>query len=127
MAKQHLKIIGSLLTKPDLLLIILILITAGLLFFTQHSKSDLKTVYIYDHGELLKTLPLTEKQQIITLQEGIKIEIMNFKVRMLSSTCPQQTCVKQGWSDNLPIVCVPNQIVLVIKSNKAQEKMLITS
>jgi hypothetical protein len=127
MSKQHFKAIGSILTRADLLLISIILISAAVIFFTLKNSSPLKTVYIYDHGELIKTLPLTEKQQIVTIREGIEIEIWNNKVRMLNSTCPDQSCVKQGWSDNLPIVCVPNEIVLVIKSKKPQTKMLITS
>lgn len=127
MSKQHIKAIGRILTKADLILISIIVIAAAIIFYTLHNSNQLKNVYVYEYGELIKILPLTEKQQIVLIREGIKIEIRNYKVRMLSSTCPHQSCVKQGWSDNLPIVCVPNQIFLVIKTKKPQARMLITS
>lgn len=127
MSKKHLKAIAGILTKADLLLIMIIALAAVIIFFSLSNSNQQKTVYVYQYGKLIKTLPLTEKQQIFDIEEGIKIEIQNYKVRMLRSSCPAQSCVKQGWSDTLPIVCVPHQIILVIKTKKQQERMLITS
>ena len=47
------------------------------------------------------------------------------KVRIKASTCKNKYCVKQGWSNRFPIICIPNEVSVVIKSKK-KEEMLIT-
>ncbi len=32
--------------------------------------------------------------------------------RFVSSPCPNQTCVKMGWTKGISIICVPNGVVL---------------
>ena len=89
-------------------------------------KDDIsaKQVEINYHNKLITSVPLT-KDKIIELDEGIIVEIKGEKVRIKESTCKNKYCVKQGWSSNFPIICVPNEVSVVIKSKK-KEEMLIT-
>ncbi|HPR17555.1 MAG TPA: NusG domain II-containing protein [Candidatus Cloacimonadota bacterium] len=117
------KKILKLFTVADIVLIVILLIIAG--FFLCKMKSDLtgKKVEIHYHNKLVGTYSLHE-DQIIKVDEGIVVEIAHQKVRIKENTCPHQDCVKQGWSDSLPIICVPNELSVVIKGEK--EDMLIT-
>ena len=38
-----------------------------------------------------------------------EIEINNGKARVVSSPCPNGTCIKSGWSDTL--CCLPNRVI----------------
>ncbi len=127
MLKHSFKAVGRILTKADVILIILLLSISVIIHFSLKNNNSQKTVNVYVHDRLIKTLTLTEKQQIFEIETGVIMEIRHNKVRLLSSTCRNQICVKQGWTDTFPIVCVPNEIILVIKGKKVEQKMLITS
>lgn len=45
-------------------------------------------------------------------------EIVNGRVRMVSSDCPDKTCIKMGWASQpgQVIVCLPNRVVLKVES-----------
>lgn len=42
------------------------------------------------------------------------IQVLDGKIRVLEADCPDHTCVRTGWlrSDALPIVCLPNRLVI---------------
>lgn len=48
----------------------------------------------------------------------IKVEVQDHKVRVEKETSPHHLCSIQGWVDSTsrPIVCLPNNIVVVIES-----------
>ncbi|MCF7793748.1 MAG: NusG domain II-containing protein [Candidatus Cloacimonetes bacterium] len=117
------KNIIKLFTKADFVLIFILLLISGILFANMRSELTSRKVEIHYHNKLLGTFSLNE-DQIIDLEEGIRIESANGKIRMKQNTCAHQYCVQQGWSESLPIICVPNEISIVIKSKK--EEMLIT-
>jgi len=89
-------------------------------------KDDIsaKQVEISYHNKFIASVVL-DKDRIIDVDEGIVIEIKNEKVRIKESTCKNKYCVKQGWSNRFPIICIPNEVSVVIKSKK-KEEMLIT-
>lgn len=69
---------------------------------------------------------LTENQIIVLKKEDyprlindFKIEVSNKKgVRVKEVTCYDNTCINQGWINvvNLPIVCIPNDVKIVLTS-----------
>ena len=77
-------------------------------------KSNLVTVT--QDGTLLYTLDLScEKDRTITVEyEGRKniIEIKDGRIRMLEAECPDHICVNTGWLEDVPIVCLPNRLVI---------------
>ena len=65
-----------------------------------------------------------DKEQSIKVQGRIgstEIEIKNGKFRFVYSECFGGQCMKSGWISlpMMPIVCLPNGVVAVIKKNKS--------
>jgi len=110
-------------TLPDIILIIALLVLSGLLLANMKSQLTSPKIEIYSHNNLVGIYNLN-KSQIIYIDEGIEVEISENKVRMIQNTCKHQYCVQQGWSTNLPIICVPNEIAVNFISKK--DEMLIT-
>lgn len=102
-------------TFSDLILTAIIIVIALILLYNNlGNKSSL--VRINYHNKLIGEYRL-DKAKIITITEEIQVEIANGKVRMLKNDCPNQLCVQQGWSNRFPIICVPNQVEIVIIDN----------
>ena len=75
-----------------------------------------KTVVIYKNDGVIWTLPM-QKDRIIHLEPfgvSMVVEIRDQKVRVLSSSCQQQICVRKGWTGQVhnPIICIPNKITI---------------
>ena len=117
------KDLKKILTPADIVLIVILLIVSGVFLWGMNKNYRNKEVEIYYHNELVKKCNLNQ-DQLIEITPGIVVQIEDGKVCMKESTCKHQYCVKQGWSDRFPIICVPNQVSIVIKSKK--EEMLIT-
>jgi len=111
-------------TSADVILILFLLIAAVFMIFFITNDISVKQVEISYHNKFVASVPL-DKDRIIDIDEGIVVEIKGGKVRIKESTCKNQYCVKQGWSNRFPIICVPNEVSIVIKS-KQKEEMLIT-
>lgn len=76
---------------------------------------------VYQNGHLVGAVDLgtVEENYTLTFQgaDGAEnvVEFAHGKVRMQSSTCPDQVCVGMGWEDGtfpLPIACLPNSVVV---------------
>lgn len=101
---------------------VLIIISAASLLYLLWPSSDGKiyTAEIYQDGELLFRIPLnpiSEPQTfLIESNDGGKneIQIRNGSIGIVSANCPDKLCVHQGFiSDSkLPIVCLPNRLVI---------------
>lgn len=81
------------------------------------------SIEIYQQGALLHTLPLdTPTQLTIAAPNGGSntITVENGAVCVSHASCPDQVCVNQGWVDSgaVPIVCLPNQLVIQIKGGE---------
>jgi len=125
MIEHHIKSIKKILTKADLLLISTLILLSLLSFYFTNKKHDNAEVQIYSHNVLIHQLRLTEERQLIEISTGIKLEIKDMRIRLISSTCNKQICVDQGWTRNYPIICVPNELLIIIKSKKKDEEALI--
>lgn len=119
------RLIGRKLFNTADILFIIILTVMAIFLTTSIIKGNYnnRQIEIYWHDNLFRTLELDENR-IIEIDDGIKLEIRDGRVRMLESTCTRQLCVKQGWSTGYPIVCVPNRILVLFSSK--EKRMLIT-
>ncbi|MBT4331736.1 MAG: hypothetical protein HOD64_00520 [Candidatus Cloacimonetes bacterium] len=111
-------------TTADIILILLLLSFAVFMVVLIKDDISAKQVEIRYHNKFVVSVPLN-KDRIITIDEGIVAEIKDSKVRIKESTCKNHYCLKQGWNSRFPIICVPNEVSIVIKS-KQKEEMLIT-
>ncbi len=117
------KDLKKILTPADIVLIIILLIISSFFLWGMNKNYRNMEVEIYHHNQLVKKCDPGQDQQI-EIAPGIVAEIEDGKVRMKESTCKYQYCVKQGWSDRFPIICVPNEVSIVIRSKK--DEILIT-
>jgi len=110
-------------TKADFILIVFLILFSGIFLMMIKNHNSEKIVEIYHHNILLRSESLIQ-DKLIEIEGGITIEIKNQKIRMKESNCKKQVCVQQGWNDTFPIICVPNELSIVIKQRK--EDILIT-
>lgn len=85
----------------------------------QTSSKSAKVVLVYQKDKLLEQADV-EKDKIIEILNGrMRIELKSGRARVLNSDCPHQICKNMGWikHNGETIVCVPNQVLIEIKSN----------
>ncbi len=87
-------------------------------------KDEERFVHIYKDNLAVGVYPLN-RDRVIRLDEHNTVGIKDGKVRMLKADCPDKLCVKQGAGDVLPIVCLPNQVVVEIRSRNAERGLII--
>lgn len=81
-------------------------------------KPQSTSIKIVQDGNTLYLLDIAQSEdQIINIEYKGKrnvIEIKEHKIHILEADCPDQTCVHMGYleSSNLPIVCLPNRLVI---------------
>ena len=82
---------------------------------------------IYQDGELLMSIPLdgsvSPHRFTVTGTNGCvnEIEVRSDCIGIISADCPDKLCVHQGFIDHtgLPIVCLPNKLVIQLREADA--------
>ncbi|UCF87448.1 MAG: NusG domain II-containing protein [Nitrospiraceae bacterium] len=105
------------LTFADKLLFLFLLVSAlsGLIFVKKLFPSG-EIVKIGLDNKTVYTLPLDEDKTVSVtgpLGDSI-IELKDKRVHMKKSPCPDQLCVKQGWTDRGAIICLPNKVIISV-------------
>lgn len=117
------------LNKYDKILMIFILVTslvlyASMEFFVRASTSGQKVAVVsYKNEEVLRIDMSSDANYTVdgTLGE-VFIEVVDGKIRVEKETSPYHLCSIQGWVEyaNVPIVCLPNHIVILIEGNNVR-------
>jgi hypothetical protein len=110
----------------DIVIIVTLVFTsfAFIPFLRAHPRD---TVEVYKADDLIARYPLSENR--IFSVEGhtgpLEVEIKDKKVRVLSSSCPQQICHDTGWISEAyeQIICAPNLIFITLLSDSEKEKI----
>lgn len=80
-----------------------------------------EVVKITQDGKLLYTLDLSKEQdRTITVEYDDRqniIEISDGRIRMKEAECPDHICIETGWLEDVPIVCLPNRLVIEYADN----------
>lgn len=106
---------------PVLLLIVVgVIFSASLvLLLLGMRRPEARRVEIVQNGQVLYTLDLVSaKNQDIRIEapDGTYnlVRIENGEIWVTEAGCPDQTCVRMGKlrAESLPIVCLPNQLVI---------------
>ncbi|MDZ4121117.1 MAG: NusG domain II-containing protein, partial [Candidatus Cloacimonadaceae bacterium] len=124
MADSLIKNIRKTITMADVLLIIVILSAIILSGIRIHKNRNQLHVFVYKDNILVGSYPL-DKDRTVVIDEHNTIQIRNRKVRMISADCPDKRCIKQGDTQTMPIICVPNHLIVEIKKNHAEPSKFI--
>jgi hypothetical protein len=106
---------------------ILIIFTSLIVVWTNVYNRPLGALYanVYIETEQVESLSLSVDQEVTFFQEDypvllgdITLEIVARRVRIKEEVSPLHYCSLQGWIDQpgLPIVCAPNQFLVVIEA-----------
>lgn len=114
---------------------IAIVIVGGLLlcslliwFMLKHYKPNEIQASIYQDGVLIQTVDLekveTPYELTITGEHGEKniIKVEPEGISIVEATCPDKLCMKTGVIHNglVPIVCLPNKLMIKIEGGETQ-------
>lgn len=118
--------------KPRLLrgldiVIIIALIFVSVAFIPFMDSRSCDTVVVYQGDDVIAEYRLDENRvfHVDGIDGTLEIEIRDEKVRVRSSPCRHQVCVNTGWISRSyeQIVCAPNHILLLIRSNSEEEEI----
>ena len=88
-----------------------------------HRQTNRYIAEIYQDGELLTGIPLSDVKDIytftVTSPSGCqnRVEVRPGSIGIISAACPDKLCVHQGFiSDSrIPITCLPNRLVILLR------------
>lgn len=110
-------------SKFDLILVILVLLLAGFLIFRTASNRHRQyrqpgQGVVYQGSRILESVDLRQDSLLSILNGKMQIQVKEGKLRVAHADCPQHLCVNMGWIqyNGQSIVCVPNKILIEIKS-----------
>ena len=115
--------------RYDKFLIIFILISSVVLYgtmewFVRASTSDqIVAVVTYREKEILRIDMKVDDTYVVEGTLGdVYIEVKDRALRVEKETSPYHLCSIQGWVEfaNVPIVCLPNHIVIMIQNTNSQ-------
>lgn len=111
----------KLVTKRDIaVLAVLALSAIALLLFFRFGLKDGRTARISVDGRDYLTVSL-DKDDEITLENGVKIIVSDGKIGFAESDCPDLVCVHTGMLSKAGDVaaCVPNKTVISVSGGEA--------
>ncbi|MCL2065136.1 MAG: NusG domain II-containing protein [Candidatus Cloacimonetes bacterium] len=80
-------------------------------------NKDKNEAIIHFNNEIYGIFALN-RENTIHLDTLVTIVIFEGKAKISFSTCKDQLCVNQGWSNKQPIVCVPNKTMIDFHDEK---------
>lgn len=100
--------------KPgDFLILLIIIILIFFSFRFSFSKKGSTVLVNAKDKEYVYSLTKDGIYEIEGLNGPTKFQIENEKIRIIDSTCPNKTCVHQGWGTTL--VCLPNKVIISVE------------
>lgn len=100
-----------------IVLVILLAVAAGIIFFPRQQDSQNAAVQIYEDGVLTGEYPLSQDRVLeLSGEYHNTITIQDGKVAITDSDCPGQDCVHSGWisGPGRSLVCLPNRVEIRI-------------
>lgn len=112
------------LRMADLLLIVFVLVGIAWTAHYFSAPRQQSSVYVYKDNAPFGVYPLSENR-IVVIDEQNSIEIKDGRVRMNQADCPDKRCLKQGFTESMPIICLPNHLLIEIKSSEDDKKLIL--
>lgn len=104
--------------KSDIILILTLSIFISFSFLVfKPNKSNIANVY-YENN-IIKTIDLNKDAfyNVEGYNGIVLIEVKNKKIRVKKEKSPNNLCSKQGFVDSVPIICLPNKIIIKIETS----------
>ena len=109
--------------------ILLIAGIAGSLAVLNMRTSHNMTAHIYQHGQLIQSINLSDVTESYTFDiesaDGAynTIEVRPGEIAVIDASCPDKVCVNMGFIRNsaLPITCLPNEHVIRIEDGSPDD------
>lgn len=111
-------------TKGDIILVVFLLVLSLMLFVSSFTRSENLTAQIYVAGEKTHSIDLRQVSESYTITENYcQLLIEKDGVSFVHSDCADQLCVKRGKLKNQgdTMACVPEKVVVIIKSDDKQQ------
>ena len=88
---------------------------------TGHQARTATSAIVFKDGKPIAELDLRQNKVFILPSREMEIEVNEGRVRVARSDCPKQICVRSGWMKEPGeiIVCVPNKILIEVRSSGA--------
>jgi len=116
----------KLMNKSDIILVAVLVVLAAILYAvmyfgigTAESGGTKVAVVTYKQQEVLRIDMTVDGTYTVTATLGeVTIEVKDGAVRVEKETSPYHLCSIQGWvsHSNTPIICLPNDLVVVIEN-----------
>jgi hypothetical protein len=110
-------------SKFDLALVMLVLFFSGFLVFRTACNRARQSARpgkaeIYQASRMLESADLRKDSAFSILNGKMRIKVEDGKIRVIDADCPQHLCVNMGGIEysGQSIVCVPNKVLIEIKS-----------
>ncbi len=110
------------LTIADVVLIVLCVV--AVIAFIPGKREEGSVVLVYKDAELFGRFDLSE-DCVIVIDEHNTIEINDNKAGIIEADCPDKRCVKQGFSNSMPIICMPNKLVIRFENKSDEIKLYL--
>ena len=111
-------------TKGDVGLIVSLLLLCLVLFVSSFQSSENLRAEIYVSGEKVHSIALSEVSESYTVNENY-CQLLREKdgVRFVYSDCGDKLCIKKGKlkSQGDTMACVPQKVVVIIKSDSKKQ------
>lgn len=115
-----------------LVLLLIVILSIVVIFYERSKNSSGCIAYVYQAGELIDTIDLEEVTETYTFEvsndngASNTIEVRPGEIGIIDASCPDHLCMKTGFIHNstMPIVCLPNQLVIEVKNNNATQDQL---
>jgi hypothetical protein len=118
---------------------LIVLIVIVCIFLIIHSSATgvgtaSRTATIYQNGIPVKSIDLSqcEAESFTIYGEGETyntIEVKGGEICVVSASCPDKICVRQGFTGKnslLPVTCLPNRVVIVVENAEEADADAIT-
>ena len=103
------------------LIIILLFVSIFCILILNLIKKDSSVALVYYNNEIVKEIDLNvdDKYEIKGYNGKVILEVKNNKIRVVEETSDYHLCSNQGFISKSyeTIVCLPNKVVITIKSN----------
>lgn len=112
------------------LLLVLLVISMYFVIRQQTAKPNGARAAVYQNGVLIRELSL-DKEESFRIENGDEwneIEVTGEGIRVTSASCPDGICMNTVWtgSGSLPIVCLPNRLVITTADSQDNGLDVIT-